>query len=153
MKISFPVPGRPPRQKQGYSMWSRSLNEAPLVVKLRLSALEAMEKEGLSDCFHSFISLKLTLFVPRSQLESIGDLDTFVTGVCDGLQAADNSSRLILHSIFLDPQYKEISPNRPLLIEDDSRVISIVAKKMPLGEDQKDQEVHYEVIVESMELT
>jgi len=147
MRIEFTVEGRRPPKKHGEkSMWALD-EEAPLVALLREKALEARSEVGLNDCFHSWVVLELTVFVPRSRLESIGDLDSFVAGVCDGLQAADRKALPYLHKIFREPGQEGIDPERALLIGDDAKVVSIVAKKVALGEAQ---DVYYKVAVESI---
>ncbi len=146
MRIEFTVSGRPPRKQQTTSMWSQ-LNEALLVASLRMKALEAMKRAGLNDCFHSFVSLELTLFTPYLQLEKVGDLDTFITGVCDSLQAAHVNTTSSVNPLFLEPQYREIDPKRPLLIENDSKIMSIVAKKKSLDVGQT---VYYRVVIEPL---
>ncbi|MEE9594610.1 MAG: hypothetical protein V3V92_04345, partial [Candidatus Hydrothermarchaeales archaeon] len=102
MRIEFTVNNRPPKKHGEKSMWARD-DEAPFVVSLRDKALEARSNVGLDDCFHSRVSLELTVFAPRSRLESMGDLDNFITGICDGLQAADSKVLPYLHEIFKEP--------------------------------------------------
>jgi len=144
MRVEFTVKGRPPKKHGEKSMWARN-DEAPSVLMLREKALEARSKAGLDDCFRSYIALKLTIFAPKSRLESVGDLDNFITGVCDGLQAADSKVLPYLHEIFKKLRREEIDPRRPLLIQNDAKVVSIIARKV--GCDRK-QDVYYKVVVE-----
>ena len=148
MRIEFAVKGRPPKKHGEKSMWARG-DEAPFVVSLREKALEARLKAGLDDCFHSLLALELTVFVPRSRLESVGDLDSFITGICDGLQAADPKVFPYLHKIFQEPGLEEIDPRYALLIDNDAKIVSITARKVTLDEGQ---EMHYKVAVEPVQM-
>lgn len=147
MRIEFTVEGRPPKKHGEKSMWARN-DEAFPIALLRERALQARRKLGINDCFRSLVSLELTIFIPKSRLESAGDLDNFVTGVCDGLQAADPKALPYLHSIFHEPRRAGIDPRQKLLIEDDSKVVSIAAKKVGVSEDK---EIHYKVAVETVQ--
>jgi len=147
MRVRFIVRGRPPKKHGEKSMWTRN-DEAPRIALLREKALEARMKLGINYCFHSMVSLELRIFVPKSRLETVGDLDNFITGVCDGLQAADSKVLPYLHEIFREPGREGIDPRKALLIENDSKVVSIIAKKLGLDEDQDE---YYEVIVETVQ--
>jgi len=146
MRVRFTVMGRPPKKHGEKSMWARN-DEAPRVASLREKALEARTKLGINDCFHSLVFLGLKIFVPKSQLESVGDLDNFITGVCDSLQAADSKVFLYLHKIFHEPGREGIDPKKALVIENDSKGVSILAKKIGLDENE---EVYYDVVVETV---
>jgi hypothetical protein len=146
MRVEFTIMGRPPKKHGEKSMWARS-DEAPLVASLRDEAFKARLKTGLNDFFHSLVALEITVFVPKSQVESIGDLDSFIAGVCDALQAADPKVLPYLHEIFRESERGGIDPGSPLLIENDAKVVSIVARKVALRENQK---VHYKVAIESL---
>lgn len=144
MKVEFIVQGRPPKKHGEKSMWARD-DEAPQVFLLRQKALEARLKADLEDCFRSPVALKLTIFTPRSRLESVGDLDNFITGVCDALQAADSKVIPHLHKTFKKVENGEMDPRKPLLIDNDAKVVSIVANKVVIGDEQ---DLHYKVAVE-----
>ncbi len=143
MRIEFSVNGRPPKKHGEKSMWARG-DEAPLVASLRTEALEARLKAGLNSPIDSLVALELHIFVPRRQLESIGDLDSFIAGVCDSLQRAD-------HKVlpYLDKRLQglkgEAHPSYALLITNDAKVVSIIARKEALNEDSGD---YYKVSVE-----
>ncbi len=137
MRIEFKVMGRPPKKHGEKSMWARS-DEAPLVARLRKEALETRLKTGLTEPFYSLVALELQVFVPKPQLESIGDLDSFIAGVCDSLQAADPK-------VHPHPAVEETAPEHTLLIENDAKVVSIMARKIALEENQK---VYYKVAIE-----
>ncbi len=59
-----------------------------------------------------------------------GDLDNFITGVCDGLMAADPRARI-------DPKHwqdvpPEIRPDRPIAFIDDGIVAAVEAERQLL---------------------
>lgn len=147
MRVEFSVRGRPPKKHGEKSMWARN-DEVPFVISLREKALEARNKHEIKNCFHGLVSLELTVFVPKSQLESVGDLDSFITGVCDGLQAADPKVLPYLHKAFEEPQLNGIDPRHALLIENDSKVVCIIAKKVAVD---TDRETRYDVAVETVQ--
>lgn len=84
-RIEFTVQGQLPPKKDGAtSMWKKSSEHARLVA-LRTQAQTACGTDGpLSEN----IQLTLEIHCPRRELHSIGDLDNFITGICDGLMAA-----------------------------------------------------------------
>jgi len=140
--IKFTVKGRPPR-KSTKSCWS---SEGEYVLKLREKALEALKKEGI-DHFSGPIKLELIVFDPditprKDRSDYHGDLDTLVAGVLDSLQPAPTNPDLGMDPIL--KSRNDIDPARPLIIEDDSQVVSIVAKKV------KSDNVHYSVLVDSI---
>lgn len=149
MRIEFIVKGRPPKKHGEKSMWARD-DESPFVVSLRDKALEARSKAGLDDSFHSLVALELTVFAPISKLESVGDLDSFITGICDGLQAADPKVLPYLHEVFQEHGREGINPRFSILIDNDAKVVSITAKKVPLLDEN--QELYYKVIVEPIKI-
>jgi len=144
MRVEFTVKGRPPRKHGEKSMWARD-DEAPFILALREEALAARNKAGLDRCFCSLVAIELTLFVPRSRLQSVGDLDSFITGICDGLQAADSKVLTYLHRIFQEPGREAIYPAHALLTDYDAQVASLLAGKVALDENQ---EMYYKVAVE-----
>jgi hypothetical protein len=147
MRIEFTVNGRPPKKHGEKSMWARN-DEALFIFSLRKEAFKARSRAGLDDCLRSLIALELTIFAPKPRVESIGDLDNFITGICDGLQAADSKVLPFMHEIFLEPNSKEIDPKKPLLFENDAKIMSIIAKKVALNQDQ---EIHYKVAIETIQ--
>ena len=78
----------------------------------------------------------------------MGDLDSFISGVCDGLQAADSMVLPYLHKIFQEPGRKGIDPRRALLIDNDAKVVSITARKVALDENR---DTYYEVAIEPIQ--
>ena len=119
-------------------MWGKPL-EAKRLVELRQGALKAIQ--GYPP-LQSNIKLTLKIHVGPVNDRSIGDLDTFVTGVCDGLMAA--APRGKLDPIWDDAKLKHIHPSKTIAIVDDSQVISIQAEKI-IGDTEQPW---YEVILE-----
>jgi hypothetical protein len=145
MRVEFTVLGRPPKKHGEKSMWARR-DEAPFVASLRKEAFEARLKTGLTNPFHSWVALELQVSVPETQLESIGDLDSFIAGVCDSLQAADSKVLPYLHET-LRKLKEEAHPKYALLIANDAKVVSIIARKVAL---KKNQRVYYKITIEPL---
>ena len=124
MKIEFQVEGKPPKKDGANSMWGKN-SEAQNIVNLRNAAFRKRE-ETIKEPFHSRVSLELIINAPESELERMGDLDNFITGICDGLQAADPRAKMneiIIQDSFIDPRL-------PLLLFTDAKVFEISAKKV-----------------------
>lgn len=137
--IKFSVEGRPPRK----SSWGT--DEAVLIAELRLKALESLRKAGLS-CFSGPVKLELVMYAPNimnieNKQTYVGDLDTFVAGICESLQPAPINPDLIIDPIF--DCRNDIGPKIPLIINDDSQVVSIIARKI------ESEKPHYTVIITS----
>ncbi len=142
-RIKFTVDGRPPRKNGSKSCWAS--DEAHYVLTLRTKAYEAKNKAKL-DLLTTPVRIELTIFAPnitnRSNSQTyIGDLDTFVAGVCESLQPAD--SKVIPNIIFKDKE--EIHPHKPLILKDDAQVVEVLAKKT------FDTKEHYTILIESLE--
>ena len=128
MLISFRVPGKPPKKDGSSSMWGKK-SEALNIVNLRNAAAKAMDKEGIGP-MPGRISIYLTIYASEEEIESMGDLDNFVTGICDGLQAADpraNMHEFVKRECIIDPLL-------PILYYTDAKVFEINAKKVPIDE-------------------
>ena len=123
--ISFEVKGKLPPKKDGaQSMWGKS-GEAPRLIALRQEALAALAGQPP---FARNIQLTLRVHVGAVNNKISGDLDNFITGVCDGLMAADPRSKL--DPSFADPVNTETHPSKIIAIVDDSQVTKIVAEKL-----------------------
>ncbi len=134
----FKVKGLPPKKDGAQSMWGKPL-EGRRLVELRQAALKAIE--GFSP-LQSNIRLTLKIHVGPINNRLIGDLDTFITGVCDGLMAAAPGSKLDL--TWDDKKLEHVHPSKTIAIIDDSQVVSIQAEKIIDGTAQQ----WYEVILE-----
>jgi hypothetical protein len=147
----FKVEGLPPKKDGAQSMWGKPLEARRLMI-LRHAAFKAFKGQPP---LKTNIKLTLKIHIPVNN-KSIGDLDTFVTGVCDGLMAAPRKG--ILDPIWdLDRTWENgellgvdggdavsIHPSKTIAIVDDSEVVSIQAKKIIGDTDQQ----WYEVVLE-----
>jgi len=79
---------------------------------------------------------------PINKIFRVGDLDNFITGVCDGLQAAD--PRAGGKTIWVKEAPPEIQPNECIAIKDDCYVVQIQAEKV--GDDS--DHYWYEIEIE-----
>jgi len=144
MKLRLLVDGRPPRKSGAKSCWAS--DEANYVLKLRLKVLEAKKQANLLEPITTPVRIELTIFSPnitdRSNSQTyLGDLDTFVAGVCESLQPAD--SKVIPNVIFQGEE--EVHPHKPLVLIDDAQVVEVLAKKLE-GEPER-----YSLVIETLE--
>lgn len=89
-EIEFDVDDKPPRKSQ----WGK---EGKLIIKLRQTALEARKNAGMNECYKGPVKLELTIFAPNindlnyrqtgddDPEKFVGDVDSFIAGVCDYL--------------------------------------------------------------------
>lgn len=143
MEIKLQVNGRPPRKSGAKSCWAS--DEAHYVLELRLKALEAKKQANLLEPISVPVRLELTIFSPnivdRGNAQTyLGDLDTFVAGVCESLQSAD--SKVIPNVIFQGND--EVHPHLPLILKDDAQIVEVIAKKI------KDETEHYSIVIETL---
>lgn len=125
MKLRFRVMGDLLPKKTGeLSMWGKP-GEARRIAKLRLAALDALSG---APPLQRNIRIRLTVHVGPRNNRSTGDLDNFITGVCDGLMRADPRSSL--DPLWAMPKHAGIHPMRALAVMDDSQVMSIEAAKI-----------------------
>jgi hypothetical protein len=120
MRIEFRVEGLPPKKDGANSMWSKP-GEAKKLRLLRLAAIQALAGHPP---LQKNIRLTLRAHIASENTRNTGDLDNFLTGICDGLQAADPRARPAIR--FEDV----IHPTRVIAIEDDTEVIEILASKV-----------------------
>jgi hypothetical protein len=123
-RVEFRVEDLPPKKDGANSMWAKAA-EVPRLIALRRAALAALKGRRP---FCVDISLELEVHCPASGRQRMGDLDNFVTGICDGLMAADPRVRR-------DPRWEAqelmaIHPSKIVGIEDDDAVVTIHAKKV-----------------------
>jgi hypothetical protein len=134
MKISFKVTGLPPKKDGANSMWRKG-SEFERLRNLRIAAVQAMD--GRSPV-KSLIHLYLRLYAAPEN----GDLDNFITGICDGLMAAHPRTPIDLE-VWSD--ISELAqPNRNICYMDDKLIAKITAERLTSG--AHDQ--HYEVELE-----
>jgi len=96
MKIEFQVDGKPSKKDGSNSMWGKKA-EAQNLINLRNAAFIKSE-ETIKQPLVSRVSLELIIRAPENVLESMGDLDNFITGVCDESEKTcnNNQSRTML---------------------------------------------------------
>jgi hypothetical protein len=128
----------PPKKDGANSMWAKRPEVSRLML-LRKAALEAMEG---ARPFRKNISIKLEIHCSMERLAGVGDLDNFVSGVCDGLMAA--GPRIGRDTRWMADELASINPELAIAIEDDSEVCSIMAMK----ETSHDGSMWYRVILE-----
>jgi hypothetical protein len=133
----FKVKGLPPKKDGAQSMWGKKLESERLVL-LRQAALQALKKQPPLE---RNIKLTLNIHLPINN-RSIGDLDTFVTGVCDGLMATRYGGNL--NPIWNNQELKNVHPTNTIAIYDDIQVVSIRAEKIIDSNSRQ----WYEVILE-----
>ena len=152
--IQFKVRGLPPKKhRKNGSMWR---TDAEKLRALRNAALEVIEALVQPDCikgepyFQEREKIRLTLCVhveSHKETES-GDLDNFVSGVCDGLIKAHTNALVWINQ---DERFKKLWPNdsihpsRAIAFEDDKQVREICAKKVV-----HDGDDWYEIEVEEL---
>ena len=131
-RIQFHVGKQLPPKKYGKkrkSMW-RNETQARRLIALRKAAREAL---GSQERFTKNIRLTLRVYVgsdgPVSgDRDNIGDLDNFISGVCDGLMRAhENTGKL--HPQFGRRENRAVHPREWDALSDDSKVVKIDAKK------------------------
>jgi hypothetical protein len=128
VRIQIDVPGLPPKKDGSSSMWTKSV-EKPRIARLRRAV-----HERLASPLEGFVSLSLEIRLPAAYLHSAGDLDNFVTGVCDGLMAANGVSWETGDYSGLD--WQGVRPDQTVGFKDDSAVVSITACKVAAEGDE-----------------
>lgn len=132
-RIEFEVVGVPPKKDGANSLWNKPV-EFGRLASLRRAALAAMAGHPL---FSSDIRLELEVYASAT----LGDLDNFITGVCDGLQAA--AKRTPIGQSWEAPAFAEIHPRLPVAILNDAAVVEIRAARRPVA-----GPAHYRIVLE-----
>ncbi len=138
MSVEFKVQGKPPKKDGANSMWGKK-SEAKNIVNLRKAATTARNEINITP-FTGRVSIELTIYSDNAVIENMGDLDNFITGICDGLQAADPRAKM--QGLILS----ECEPYQPLLYYTDARGVDIQARKIPI----ENQDIHYTVKVKEL---
>lgn len=136
MRVQFTVQGLPPKKDGANSMW-RKPSEVP-----RLKALRSMAVQAMQGVVWQSRPLRLRLRICAAIGE--GDLDNFITGVCDGLMGAHKLTPILLNEWQDMPE--DARPHHVIAFEDDRWIMQIVAERiLPEG-----RERFYEVELESL---
>lgn len=138
MIVKFKVQGKPPKKDGANSMWGKN-SEAMNIVNLRKTAKMKRNQLRIGP-FTGRVGIEFTIYAEEKDIESMGDLDNFITGICDGLQAAN--PRANMHETIL----KECDPYQPVLFYSDAKVFDIRAQKVPIV----GKERYYELKVEEL---
>lgn len=122
------IEGLPPKKDGASSMWKKG-TELPRLISLRNAVLAAFNGDPP---LAKEISLTLRVHVGPTNSRSIGDLDNFITGICDGLQAAHPNTPVAER--WIEGDCESIHPHTAIGFVDDVDVLSIDAKKVVGGE-------------------
>ena len=143
-KIKFKVEGRPPRKSGLKSCWSINGKEWEYIYKLRECAFEAKKPYGVDDYFKINAKISIIIKTPyltkKDEHEHIGDLDTFVAGIFEAIQPAPQNETLVIDEKLKN--HPDFGSEIPLLIEDDSYITEVNAKKI------KNDDTFYEIEIE-----
>jgi hypothetical protein len=118
------VEGLPPKKDGANSMWAKPAEVERLVALRR----EVRKAPGYAGLYGGEVRLELEVQIPPVAPRLLGDLDNFVTGVCDGLMAAD--PRIKCHPRWAETECTDIRPELSLLLADDSQVVEIQARRV-----------------------
>jgi hypothetical protein len=136
--IEFRVEGELPPKKDGAnSMWGKS-SEQPRLVALRRAALS---RRGDAPPLTHDIRLLVEIHCPARDVLRAGDLDNFITGICDGLMAAARGTPS--DSWWDAPEMVAIAPSKCIAILDDNAIMEIVARKVAV----ESEEPSYHVVL------
>lgn len=119
--VSFTVKGLPPKKDAANSMW-RKPTEIPRIKKLRVAAVGAMKGHPP---FESNLHLEIQIYANTGD----GDLDNFITGICDGLMAANKGVR-VDETIWADLP-ESAHPRQSIMFLDDKHICKIKAERLP----------------------
>lgn len=133
-RIKFTVYSVPPKKDGANSMWHKG-SEHDHLKALRLAAYQAMMDQPLIE---SGAVLTIHVYTPVRT----GDLDNFITGICDGLMAAHPNTPI-------DPQVwidlpPGARPDQAIVYRDDICINKIIAERFEPGE----LGIRYEIEVE-----
>jgi hypothetical protein len=121
MYVQFEVDGVPPKKDGANSMWRKS-SEIPRLKALRQAAFTSLQGQSIKD-------QKLELVLRVHAVPGAGDLDNFITGICDGLMSAHPRTPINDHE--WSDVSTELHPRRAVAFTDDSCVSRIVAERLP----------------------
>ncbi len=109
-------------------MWNKGV-EVPRLVALRQAVRGAF---GIAPPLTKSISLIVRIHIGPVNSRSIGDLDNFLTGICDGLQASHH--RTPISDRWSEHDCEAVHPRIAIAILDDVEVLAIDARKVLDGD-------------------
>lgn len=121
-RIFFVVEGVPPKKDGANAMWGKS-SQLQALKALRIAALRAM---GNHPPFETNIHLKIAIYAPPR----LGDLDNFITGICDGLMAVH--PRALFDQTLWEDMPETARPTHAICFRDDKIVSRIEAERLSL---------------------
>lgn len=136
MRITVTVDGRPPRKNGAQSLWNSP--ESGRVLELRLGIRREQDRMENRDLFDDPVRVELEVFAPNvldrgNSQTYVGDIDTFVAGICETIQKADGNVKQV-SDVF--DGHDDVRPELPMLIMDDAQVAEISAKKTKDGDER-----------------
>lgn len=145
MAIKIRVDGQIPPKKDGASSMWRKPSSIPLLRALRSAACQEMAGRPPYD---EPVKLSLRICLPENDKTSLyarrkyGDLDNFITGICDALQASAGFDPIAWEDLA-----ESARPDCAIAFTDDSWVTSIEASLL----DDDGSAPWYEVVVAPIE--
>lgn len=124
MNIKFVVQGLPPKKDGANSMWRKS-SQFQRLKMLRKTASEAMQDKPT-------IEARIAMTVQVYAHPAKGDLDNFVTGICDGLMAAHPRTPIDIDKWADLPEVAW--PDQTICFRDDMLIDRITAQRLPPDE-------------------
>jgi len=127
------------------SCWSIRGKEWEYIYKLRECAFNAKKLAGVDGYLTTNAKISIIIHTPnltkRDEHEHIGDLDTFVAGIFEAIQPAPQNETLDIDEKLKN--HPDFGSEIPVLIEDDSYITEVNAKKI------KNDETFYEIEIEN----
>jgi hypothetical protein len=121
MRIVVEVRGLPPKKDGANSMW-RKAAEIPRLKALRTAVLERL---GNVSTRHAFVALTLRVYASPGA----GDLDNFITGICDGLMSAHPNIIDYIDPVLWSDVPEGARPDKDVVYSCDSCVWRITAER------------------------
>jgi hypothetical protein len=122
------IEGLPPKKDGAKSMWNKNV-ELPRLIELRQAVLGAFKGDPP---LTKNISLTVRVHVGPVNSRAIGDLDNFITGICDGLQAAGTQTPI--SNRWCEPDCEPVHPRTAIGILDDAEIMNVDARKIVANE-------------------
>jgi Holliday junction resolvase RusA-like endonuclease len=122
--VTIDVEGLPPKKDGANSMWTKA-TESRRVLALRLRAAAAMAGRTPLE---GPVEVELAFWIGPTNSRRMGDLDNYITGVLDSLQAIAERARWEYCSTWTGVP-DAVSPTQPIVLKDDNDVMRLVATK------------------------